>query len=221
MVKVYIFELTQSISDKEESYLLSELDSSEIKTLPQQGGEKFEVSLIGKVLTKKIVSDETHVSKKNILIGKTKLGKPVIKPTNLNFDISISHSGNYLVIGICDNGKIAVSPRQIKDPVFGESIRRTGLVAAEVSALTPKICAILRGEVQSAVYFPQDGQSAALWDYAAGVLLVQEFGGRISSLCGADLPFRGADIIHKKGWLATREIDHTQLLACLNSLGEL
>ncbi len=120
-----------------------------------------------------------------------------------------------------NNGKIAVSPRQIKDPVFGESIRRTGLVAAEVSALTPKICAILRGEVQSAVYFPQDGQSAALWDYAAGVLLVQEFGGRISSLCGADLPFRGADIIHKKGWLATREIDHTQLLACLNSLGEL
>lgn len=120
-----------------------------------------------------------------------------------------------------NNGKIAVSPRQIKDPVFGESIRGTGLVAAEVSALTPKICAILRGEVQSAVYFPQDGQSAALWDYAAGVLLVQEFGGRISSLCGADLPFRGADIIHKKGWLATREIDHTQLLACLNSLGEL
>lgn len=119
------------------------------------------------------------------------------------------------------NGRIAVSPRQIKDPKFGEYIRRTGLVAAEVSALTPKICALLRGEVQSAVYFPQDGQSAALWDYAAGVLLVQEYGGRISSLCGAELPFRGADIIHKKGWLATRNIDHAYLLACLNSLGEL
>lgn len=70
----------------------------------------------------------------------------------------------------------------------------------------------------SAVYLPQNGQSATLWDYAAGVLLVQEFGGRISSLCGAELPFRGADIIHKKGWLATRGVDHKHLLSCLNSL---
>lgn len=41
MVKVYIFELTLSISDKEETYLLSELDSSEIKTLPKQGGKNY------------------------------------------------------------------------------------------------------------------------------------------------------------------------------------
>ncbi|MCS7091743.1 MAG: hypothetical protein NZM26_00105 [Patescibacteria group bacterium] len=40
----------------------------------------------------------------------------------------------------------AVSPRQIKEPKFVESIRRTGLVTVEVSAVTPKICALIRGE---------------------------------------------------------------------------
>lgn len=117
--------------------------------------------------------------------------------------------------------RIAVSPRQIKDPRIIEYITRTGLDPLEVSALTPKICALLRGEAHSAAYFPQLGQSAALWDYAAGVLLVQEGGGRITSLCGNDLPFRGNDIIHKKGWLATRNIDHDSLLACLSGVADL
>lgn len=109
MVKIYIFKLTQPISEKEKSFLLSELDSSEIKTLPKHIDKNFELSLIGKTLTKRIVSNETLTPRKNILFGKTKLGKPIIKkPSNLNLDISTSHSGNYLVVGICDNGKIGV-----------------------------------------------------------------------------------------------------------------
>lgn len=116
---------------------------------------------------------------------------------------------------------IAVSPRQIKDPKIIEHITRTGLNPLEISALTPKICALLRGEVHSAVYFPQQGQSASLWDYAAGVLLIQESGGKITSLCGSELPFRGNGIIHKKGWLATRNLDHAHLLACLGEVANL
>jgi len=119
MVKIYIFELTQSICDKNKSFLLSELDSSEIKMLPKQGEKNFELSLIGKILTKRIVSSETLTPKKNVLIGKTKLGKPVIKkPGNSNLDISISHSGNYLVIGIFNSGKIGVDIELLKDIDF-------------------------------------------------------------------------------------------------------
>ena len=119
MVKIYIFELTQSICDKNKSFLLSELDSSEIKMLPKQGEKNFELSLIGKILTKRIVSSETLTPKKNVLIGKTKLGKPVIKkPSNSNLDISISHSGNYLVIGIFNSGKIGVDIELLKDIDF-------------------------------------------------------------------------------------------------------
>ncbi len=119
MIKIYIFELTTPISDKDKSFFLSELDSSEIKILPSQVGKDFELSLIGQILAKKIISNETRIPKKNVLIGKTKLGKPIIKkPSDLSFDISISHSGSYLVIGICDGGKIGVDIELLKDIDF-------------------------------------------------------------------------------------------------------
>lgn len=121
MVKIYIFEFELPIRDKDKTFLLSELDSSEIKILPNQRGKNFELSLIGHVLTKKIVSDETHISKKDILIGKTVLGKPIIKrPSGLSLDINISHSGSCLVIGICDSGKIGVDIEILKDLNFGD-----------------------------------------------------------------------------------------------------
>lgn len=108
MVKVYIFEFTQSVKRK----------------------KNFNLSLIEKILVKKIVSDETATSSKDILIGKTKLGKPMIKrPSNLNFDISISHSGSYLVIGICDNGKIGVDVELLKNIDF--QVFRNFLSASE------------------------------------------------------------------------------------------
>lgn len=112
---------------------------------------------------------------------------------------------------------IAVSPRQLSDNLILEKINLTGYVPIEVSALTPKICAILRGDVSSAVYFKQDGQSASLWDYAASVLLIKEFGGKITSLTGSELPFAGSNVIHKDGWLASNDLDaHKKLLLCLN-----
>lgn len=121
MVKIYIFELTTPICDKDKSFFLSELDSSEIKILPGLRSKNFEFSLIGHILTKKIVSNETLISKKDILIGKTELGKPIIKrPSGLNLDISISHSGSYLVVGICDIGKIGVDIEILKDLNFGD-----------------------------------------------------------------------------------------------------
>ena len=120
MVKIYIFELTSPICDKDKSLLISELDNSEIKILPNPQGKNFELSLIGKVLAKIIISNEALIPIKNVLIGRTKLGKPVIKkPNNLNLDISISHSGNYLVVGVCDGGKLGVDIELFKNIDFG------------------------------------------------------------------------------------------------------
>lgn len=119
MLKIYIFELTSPICDKDKSFFLSELDSSEIETLPKLRGKKFEVSLIGQIMTKQIVSNETLIPKENILISKTKFGKPIIKrPSGSNLDISISHSGNYLVIGICDIGKVGIDIELLKNIDF-------------------------------------------------------------------------------------------------------
>lgn len=119
MVKIYILELTSPICDKDKSLLLSELDNSELETLPNPREKNFELSLIGKVLAKRIISDTTLTPIKSVLVGKTKLGKPVVKtPDNLNLDISISHSGNYLAVGICDNGQIGIDIELLKDVDF-------------------------------------------------------------------------------------------------------
>ncbi|PIY72445.1 hypothetical protein COY87_00950 [Candidatus Roizmanbacteria bacterium CG_4_10_14_0_8_um_filter_33_9] len=113
--------------------------------------------------------------------------------------------------------EIAVSPRQIKDENIAKRILTSAHKPIEVPALTPKICAILRGDVSAAVYFSQKGQSASLWDYAASVLLINEFGGKITSLTGKKLPFIGSEVIYKEGWLATNDpIRHSELLLCLS-----
>lgn len=94
MVKIYLFELTSSVCDKD-------------------------ISLLSVTLAKKIVSVETLTPLNKVLIGKTNIGKPIIKyPRDSNFDISISHSSSYLVIGICDSGKIGVDIEILKDTNF-------------------------------------------------------------------------------------------------------
>src|SRR5258708_30566301 len=62
-----------------------------------------------------------------------------------------------------DRKKIGVSPRQIQDIAFKKAVEEASFVPVEISALTPKICALLEGDVDGSVYFPQYGQSAALW----------------------------------------------------------
>jgi myo-inositol-1(or 4)-monophosphatase len=100
--------------------------------------------------------------------------------------------------------KIGVSPRQIKEQKYFCIVNKTGFEPVPISSLTPKICSIITGEVDAAVYFSQRGQSASLWDYAAAVLIIQEAGGKITSLSGRKLPFSGNDVIHKDGWLAAK-----------------
>jgi myo-inositol-1(or 4)-monophosphatase len=127
-------------------------------------------------------------------------------------------NGGRILLENIGSKRIGVSPRQIKEESFRLAIDNSVFNPIKISALTPKICALLRREVDAAVYFSQEGQSAALWDYAAAVLLTHEAGGRITSLCGNELPFAGENVIHKKGWLAASSVwYHTHLLSCLKT----
>jgi 3'-phosphoadenosine 5'-phosphosulfate (PAPS) 3'-phosphatase len=111
------------------------------------------------------------------------------------------------------NLKLAASPRQIKIPEFSSRLKQCGLNPVPIPTMTLKIVKLVLGEVDAAVYFPQQGKSANVWDYAASVLLVESIGGRITSLTGKPLPFRGNDIIHRDGWLATsKRCNHGMLL---------
>jgi 3'-phosphoadenosine 5'-phosphosulfate (PAPS) 3'-phosphatase len=113
-----------------------------------------------------------------------------------------------------DIRRIAVSPRQIQIPEFKSKIQKSGLKPVSVSTLTIKIVSILMGKVDAGIYFPQKGKSANVWDYAAAILLLEEFGGKMTSLDGSTMPFGGQKIIHRDGWLATNQfINHDELLS--------
>ena len=124
-------------------------------------------------------------------------------------------SGDTLLVKVQSDGsrKIAVSPRQIQVPEFWSKIQRSGLKPIPVSTLTIKIVSILVGKADAGIYFPQEGKSANVWDYAAAILLLEEFGGKMTSLDGSAMPFGDQRIIHREGWLATNSsCDHDELL---------
>ncbi|HPN54431.1 MAG TPA: inositol monophosphatase family protein [Candidatus Moranbacteria bacterium] len=112
--------------------------------------------------------------------------------------------------------KIVVSPRQVQIPEFKSKIQRSGLKPIPVPTLTIKIVSILMGKADAGIYFSQEGKSANIWDYAAAILLLEEFGGKMTSLDGSAMPFGGRGIIHKDGWLATNRLcNHDELLKSL------
>lgn len=116
------------------------------------------------------------------------------------------------------SGKIGVSPRQMGIQELRSKIADTGLVPKAISSLTPKIGAIISGEIDAAVYFPQAGKSAKVWDYAAVYLMINEFGGKMCSLKVPHLclPFSGEGTIHKSGWVATGSLElYEKIAACL------
>lgn len=133
---------------------------------------------------------------------------------NTSFSKEVYWNGNIVHGEFKSNANIAVSPRQIQDKKNRKIIENFCMKPVLVSALTPKICAILRGEVDAAVYFQGENQLCTIWDYAAAVSLLKKIGGRITSLTGEPLPFRGREIIHKNGWLASNNVElHNRLLS--------
>jgi hypothetical protein len=110
--------------------------------------------------------------------------------------------------------KIGCQPRQISVSEFNQSI--ISLVhSIEVPALTPNLC-LLR-EVDSAVYFPQLGQSASLW-ITPVFFWFTSLEENVLSL-RKELPFRGSETINV-GWLQEAKIANV-LLACLGNSGQL
>jgi myo-inositol-1(or 4)-monophosphatase len=149
----------------------------------------------------------------------SQVGMLLMPQDNLRFSacrgIGVICNGKELVAKepIGNKNKIAVSPRQIQISEFKTRIKKSGLKPIPVSTLTIKIVSILLERTEAGMYFPQDGKSANIWDYAAAILLLEEFGGKMTSLDGSPMPFSKRKIIHKDGWLATNGFcNHDELL---------
>lgn len=102
------------------------------------------------------------------------------------------------------NSIIGVSPRQTGK--FNKTLINSMYLPKPMSALTPKIGAIINNEVDCAIYYPEDGKSASIWDYAAANFLISEGGGVMKSISGENLPYKGTGVIHKNGWIAAKNV---------------
>ena len=59
-----------------------------------------------------------------------------------------------------------------------------------------KYCVVARGEAQLFTRLPRRGYRERIWDHAAGALLVEEAGGRVSDLNGDALDFSEGAMCH-------------------------
>lgn len=115
--------------------------------------------------------------------------------------------------------KIGISPRQNIVSVFIESLEKRNWQFVEIPHFTPKILAIILGQINAATYLPQHNKGTKLWDYAAASLIINEFGGKLTSLSNQKLDLSGKKIFHKEGWLATDEhCDHKNLIKFISSI---
>ncbi|MCI5122687.1 MAG: hypothetical protein D3908_16175, partial [Candidatus Electrothrix sp. AUS4] len=115
--------------------------------------------------------------------------------------------------------KIGVSPRQITHSALRGVLTANSYQYIEIPHFTPKILALVSGEIDVATYLPQRNKGVRLWDYAAASLVLHEFGGKLKSLTNGSLNFSGHSLIHKEGWIAANgQFDHTLLVKSLLSV---
>ena len=105
--------------------------------------------------------------------------------------------------------RVAVSPSQFRSPEF-RIIFNTIMQAlphvdfVPIGALTPKIAAVISQEVDAAIYLKEKGKIAAIWDYLAIGIALEEAGGQIIDFAGQSLLVR-LETLYGDGWIAFKE----------------
>ncbi|NLH08181.1 MAG: 3'(2'),5'-bisphosphate nucleotidase [Chloroflexi bacterium] len=84
-----------------------------------------------------------------------------------------------------------------------------------------KYVAVADGRAEIYIRRARDGYSERVWDHAAGVLIVEEAGGRVTDLLGKPIDFtHGARLEHNRGILATNGPLHDDVLAAIQQAAQ-
>ncbi len=76
-----------------------------------------------------------------------------------------------------------------------------------------KYAAVARGDAEIYLRMPKEGYEEKIWDHAAGALVVEEAGGKVTDLTGAPLDFtRGRTLKGNQGVVATNRRLHEAVL---------
>lgn len=108
--------------------------------------------------------------------------------------------------------RLLVSPSQSANPNYATAIRQLKCAFVwPLSSASAKLSAVATGQADAALYFPGEGQAAAIWDLAPGALAVHEAGGQVMSFDGQSL-LDQIPLIHRGGWLASNGVSYNSIL---------
>ncbi len=108
------------------------------------------------------------------------------------------------------------------DHAFSAAVLSRAGVQGEVVRMDSqaKYVAVADGRAEFYIRHSQGAYREKIWDHAAGVLIVQEAGGRVTDINGRALDFSaGATLAHNQGILASNGPLHEPLLAAIRAEG--
>jgi len=97
--------------------------------------------------------------------------------------------------------RIAISPRQADTPSVAAVRAALGIRILEIPHVTPKVGAVVFGDVDIALSVPHGANRAYIWDYAAAALVLEELGYVFVDLQRKPLAER-LPFMHRGGWCA-------------------
>lgn len=109
---------------------------------------------------------------------------------------------------------IAMSPFQFESQTLAplrQQLNDNGANLFPMGSLTAKVIAVALGQVDGAFFWPTPGKIAALWDFAAAGLVLEEAGGHFCAIDGGNI-LTYPPLIHENGWLATTPTTYPFLL---------
>ena len=116
MIDIYIYNVKEIISERKKQLLFSVLSTAErskIKRLKRAKDRKN--ALLSRYLLRNIIGELIGSKPKELIINKTKYDRPVlVNPDNQDWDFNVSHSGDWIVIGVSNNGGIGVDIEEIR-----------------------------------------------------------------------------------------------------------
>ncbi|MEZ5284632.1 MAG: inositol monophosphatase family protein [Vicinamibacterales bacterium] len=127
--------------------------------------------------------------------------------------LRVSENRNPAEARIADSVETAHSDRSRQQAMLQALACRAAPVLMDSQA---KHVAVAAGMADVLVRFPRPGYREAIWDQAAGTILIEEAGGRVSDLSGRPFDFStGRRLTQNEGVLATNGLVHDAVLSAV------
>lgn len=124
------------------------------------------------------------------------------------------HDGEKKQIHVSDTDKLSHSSRVVRPfrkPNFLDVIMDTNLKCRTkiLGSLGVRLCAVAEGEID---FYVNNSSTPSKWDTAAGTIILEEAGGKITDFNGEELDYSKEGLQWDKSFVASNSVLHEQIL---------